>query len=176
MNFTSIALSMYPYWLLGIAMIIIVYFSKYREILHVNKRIVLKWATILLAVIPIKLALMYCLGKTDTYSEITLAIKTIPWQMTLFVFWEDACHTMPLYILDKMTSTNWFIRPVYYALFLAVMVSFASGHAYEGSFAMISMLFYVPGTMYLAKKYGFGSIMICHVIYDLYMIGMAHLL
>ena len=77
------------------------------------------------------------------------------------------CNTIPLVILGTMIEGKKWLRPLYLMLMAAMSLTFGSLHAYEGLQAMIVLSMYIPFTIRLGKKYGFGTVMICHIVYDL---------
>ena len=95
-------------------------------------------------------------------------ISIIPWELTLSVFWEDSCHGLPVLLLQLFLGTDkkwkWAIHALCTAI---VMVSFGLGHVYQGIFAACLISFYIPYSIKIGKQYGFGTVMLCHTLYDL---------
>lgn len=92
----------------------------------------------------------------DVMDEITLL-------SLLQVFWEDVFFTLPALMLDRLGRSGFEI-----GLCLAISaVAFASCHlAYGALWAGITLL-YVPFLSYkYGRLYGLGTIMICHILYD----------
>jgi len=82
----------------------------------------------------------------------------------LMVFWEDAFFTLPALALARLGASKFDVGAV-----LAISaVAFASGHmAYGLVWALITLL-YVPFISYkYGKTHGLGTVMICHILYDL---------
>lgn len=80
------------------------------------------------------------------------------------VFWEDTIFTLPTLIMDKIGADK-------LTRFISLAVSslvFASGHlSYGIEWASITLL-YVPLISYpVSRKYGLGTAIACHIIYDL---------
>lgn len=86
-----------------------------------------------------------------------------PWHLML-VFWEDAFFTLPTIVLEKLGAST-FARN---SMLILSSLAFASGHvAYGLPWAFIT-LFYVPFLSYkFGKKHGLGTVMACHVTYDM---------
>jgi hypothetical protein len=85
-----------------------------------------------------------------------------PWLM-LGVFWEDAVFVMPLIILkDKKNVPN----VLYYTLFAISTAVFALGHSYQGIMGLTSAIYIYFSAKY-GRQLGFGTVMICHTLYDL---------
>lgn len=86
------------------------------------------------------------------------------WNLSL-VFWEDCIFAIPLYYMKD--RWNW-SKYIYIPLFMMSSVVFALGHIYQGEWVFFPMLL-VP---YLAfykngKKWGFGTVMVCHILFDM---------
>ena len=78
------------------------------------------------------------------------------------VWWEDACFVLPYLLLY-----NRFGKKAYFALPLFILTSFyfSLGHLYQGPTGYVTFLFPFI-SFYYAKKYGAGTTMLCHIIYD----------
>jgi hypothetical protein len=94
-------------------------------------------------------------------------VHFIPWQTTLGVFWEDAVHALPLVLLGKMFANKTWYKIAKWPLLAAVMCSFGAGHLYQGVLAACMLSFYIPFSMKMGEKHGFGTVMLCHMMYDL---------
>lgn len=82
----------------------------------------------------------------------------------LTVFWEDAVFMVPMYFAFEKYGKNKF------TISLAVILSllFALGHLYHGLVGAIVTAFYPYFLSYrYAKKTSIGTVMACHVLYDL---------
>lgn len=163
MDMKDIALNMWPAWMLGIAMLYATWRSKYKELLRIDWKAVRNWTIFL---VLLTLWRMWTINRLDIQALEGAAM--IPWQSTLTVFWEDACHGMPLVLLRKYLGTKWFTWPIHILALLIVMIAFGAGHVYQGIGAAIVLSFYIPLSMDIGKKNGFGTVMIGHVLYDLF--------
>jgi hypothetical protein len=89
-------------------------------------------------------------------------IASARWTMIL-VFWEDMAFGVPIYFAFKYLKKKW------QAIAIAIVISilFGLGHAYEGKQAM-AVLALVPyfGMYKYGKRVGFGTTMVCHILYD----------
>ena len=74
---------------------------------------------------------------------------------------------MPLVLaslmFQKSKMYSWLSKP----LLVLVMLSFACGHIYQGLFPALAISLYIPVAMKMGKKYGFGTVMISHMLYDM---------
>lgn len=168
MSFADIALKMFPYWIMGIFMLCAVYRSKYKDLLRVEWKPILKW-TLFLCGLTIYRSLMFkYFYDTIKLHDASSGAMIIPWQMTLTVFWEDACHGLPLAIFSLYLGQDKIWKKILtWATVVLFMVSFGLGHVYQGYTAAIFLSFYIPYTFKKGQEIGFGTIMICHTLYDL---------
>lgn len=166
MTFSEIALRMYPYWLMGLFMVWATWKSKHKDLLKFNPSAFKKFL-IFMAVVTIYRAVIFGLFG-DHLRDMVAGAMTIPWQATLTVFWEDACHTVPLAILSRVLGEDkWWKKALRRAAIGMVMVSFGLGHVYQGVFAAALLSLYIPFTLKKGQEVGFGTIMACHTLYDL---------
>lgn len=168
MTFTEIALRMFPYWIMGLFMIYAVYNSSYRNLLRVEKAPILKWIRFLAWITVWRIVIFKLFAGNGYLHNAASGAMIIPWQATLTVFWEDACHGLPLAILLLALGNNTKWKRVLNGVALVtIMTAFGLGHVYQGYFAAFCLSFYIPFTMKKGQEIGFGTVMICHTIYDL---------
>lgn len=81
-----------------------------------------------------------------------------------FVFWEDVWFGMSiawimsyLYPVRKRTAI---------AMVVLISLLFGSGHLYQGWIGMILSVYPFFISYKYGKKYGFGTVMVCHMLYD----------
>lgn len=94
------------------------------------------------------------------------------WTLGL-VFWEDFFFAIPIYYICKHMKNKWFK----FVLILLISTIFGLGHIYQGwgaAFVLALMPYFV--TYHYGKKYGFGTTMIGHIMYDVSTIMLAKLL
>lgn len=167
MDLSQIALQLWPCWMLGILMVYFTWSSKYKKLLKIDPKGLLKFAGYMVFISIFRFIIFKFLSSDAMIEQARSMAHFIPWQATLGVFWEDACHAMPLVIASLMFRRSktyaWLAKP----LLLLVMFSFGAGHVYQGLLPAFAISFYVPVTMNLAKKYGFGTTMLCHIMYDM---------
>lgn len=168
MTFTEIALRMFPYWLMGLLMMFAVWNSQYKELLRVQPKSVLKWVGFLALLTIYRVAMFKIFSGNQNLHDMTSGAATIPWQATFTVFWEDACHGLPLAIMSmRLGSDKLWKRILMLAAIVLVSLSFGLGHVYQGYVAAFFLSFYVPFSYRRGQEIGFGTIMICHTLYDL---------
>jgi hypothetical protein len=62
---------------------------------------------------------------------------------------------------------RWWKKGLIGAAIATVMVSFGLGHVYQGWAAAAMLSFYIPFTFKKGQEVGFGTVMLCHTLYDL---------
>jgi hypothetical protein len=166
MDWKTIVSHMWPCWVLGLAVLFAVAKSDYKALLRIDKKAVAKWGIFMILLMGFRI---FTLGHihSETLKESLQNVSWIPWPMTLTVFWEDACHGLPLAILKKMLGNRWFAKPLNLIALLTAMLSFGSGHVYQGFLAAALIMFYIPFSMQKGEEYGFGTVMLCHMMWDL---------
>lgn len=168
MTFTEMALRMYPFWIMGLLMIYATYHSKFRDLLRVEWKPVLKWCAFLGFVTIYRIVVFKLFAGSEYLQNLTSGAMTIPWQATLTVFWEDMCHGLPLAVFSLALGKDSLWKKVLtWLAVIVVMVSFGLGHTYQGYFAAAFLSLYVPYTFKKGQEVGFGTVMICHTLYDL---------
>lgn len=170
MTMLEIATNMWPLWLFGIFMMFMTYKSGHGDLLKIDKKCVKKW-TIFIAILSLYRYLV--LRYTGVQQDMSGAL-TIPWQAALTVSWEDACHGLPLVLIERFTNKLKYGKLLLLPAIALVTASFGLGHVYQGLGAAAALSLYVPYTFWAGKKYGFGTVMICHVLYDLATLGLLH--
>lgn len=165
MDMKTIVLNMLPFWILGWTMIYLTYKSDDRDLLKVSPKAVLKWMGYL-AILTVYRVVAWKYMSAFMGDKVNV-VASIPWQATLSVFWEDAAHTLPVALLGRWMGEGKLAKAAYYAAMALMTVSFGLGHVYQGIPAACMLSMYIPVTINLAKKHGFGTIMIGHVLYDL---------
>ena len=167
MDIKTIASVMYPYWIMGAFVIWATIKAGHKDALRMEKIPILKWIRILLIVAICRFFIFKYTHRVDNPSKATQAILQIPWPLCLTVAWEDALHTLPLFLLRRLIGERWFVLPIHWLATIIMMVEFGMGHLYQGFIAAALLSLYVPITLRLGKKYGFGTVMLCHTLYDL---------
>lgn len=153
----------YPYWILGIAMMIATLFSEHKDLMRIQKKSLFEFAK-RMVVITVYRCLFFLIFPPTLASS--AAVLKIPLWLTFTVGWEDMVHTLPLIIAARFMGNSKPAKVVQYLLTGLVMTSFLLGHLYQGVFAACLISFYVPIVSQLGKKHGFGTVAICHVAYD----------
>jgi hypothetical protein len=168
MTFTEMATIMYPYWMLGIFIIFATYQSSYRDLLRIQKESIGKWILCLAAITAYRFIIFSIFSTNEKLHSMTSAASFIPWQATFTVFWEDASYVLPLVIFSLCLGQNKLWKKILtYAMIAMVSVSFGLGHMYQGYAAAAFLSLYVPFTFKKGQEVGFGTVMICHILYDL---------
>lgn len=168
MTFKDIALSMWPFWGIGAVMLAATAAAGHKELIRIEKSAVLRWVKFLGIITIYRLLVFKLLAHFSMFGNSVQGASIIPIGATFTVFWEDACHGLPLVLLQMMIGTKTWLTKIINAVALGlVAASFGSGHVYQGTFAAMILMLYIPYSMKLGKKYGFGTVMVCHTLYDL---------
>lgn len=161
------ASAMFENWCLGLLMLYLVYHSRHARLLRVDKEGLKKFAKFLVFLTASRYVYLKYLASPEVLSSIGDITKMIPWQTIPGVFWEDACHALPLVVMERMFKNKMWFKYARLPLLCMMSFFFGLGHAYEGMGAVLAMMCYIPFTMRLGKKYGFGTVMLCHIAYDM---------
>lgn len=171
MDFKTMAMNLFPFWILGLVMVFATISAGYKDLLRVEPKAVGKWLKLMGTVTLFRIVMFKLSMLSSTLGphlkESLQPIMGIPWQGTLFVFWEDAVHGLPIILLGMLINQKWYSKVAYYGLMALIMISFGLGHTYQGNFAAMMLSLYIPFTVNAGKKYGVGTVMACHTIYDL---------
>ena len=109
-------------------------------------------------------------------------IKSIPqappeitgqmWTLGL-VFWEDFFFAVPIYFMMKYMKNKW----LRVALIVALSIVFGLGHMYQGWQACVLLAFMPYFVTYnYGKKFGFGTTMLAHILYDVFTLSLVKIL
>jgi hypothetical protein len=166
MDFTTFASHMYPFWILGVCILGLVIAAGQKHWIRIEKSAVLRWMRFLAIITACRFA-MSRLPWFHYLFDVKNA-SYIPWTVTFTVFWEDACHGLPLFILQKLIGkANKWTRSIHFILLCITMFEFGIGHLYQGPMAAFLLSFYIPYSIKKGEEYGFGTVMMCHMMYDL---------
>ena len=80
------------------------------------------------------------------------------------VFWEDLFYAVPLYYAHR-----WLTPWAAWIFTIIMSVHFGMGHLYQGEFVMyLTMIYPYFISKRFGEKYGFGTVMLCHILYDVF--------
>lgn len=167
MDLKEVALQLWPCWMMGIMMVYLTLKSEYKNLLRVEKKAVFNWVKILAMVCFWRFLLFKFAASDGMIQQARSMAHLIPLPAIFGVFWEDACFSMPLVLASLMFQKSklysWLSKP----LLVLVMLAFACGHIYQGLFPALAISLYIPVAMKMGKKYGYGTVMISHMLYDM---------
>ena len=98
--------------------------------------------------------------------DINQGFSSIPFWRLATVFWEDAFFAIPIYYMkDRWKWSEYIWLPITAAL----SIYFAQAHMYQFEMAYFATLI-VPYLIFYryGKKYGFGTSMTCHILFDMF--------
>lgn len=185
MDLMDLVMRMLPYWFLGIFMIYATIQSGNKDLLRFEKGPFLKFCKFMVVITIYRLVVFHFLKDSDFLASQLHSITQVPWQSALTVFWEDMSFAVPLVLLKRFLDSDKhklvFVNPeeppsfrkqrlknlAYYASMAIMMLSFGSGHIYQGWYAAALLSMYVPFSVSRGQKYGFGTVIACHMLYDL---------
>lgn len=167
MDFKTFALKMYPYWILGAGVLAATALAGLKDIIRIEKQAVFNFIKFLGILTLYRIVLFKLFPNFGPFHDAAKNITMIPWLATLTVFWEDACHGLPLYLLQKLIGTKKWTWPIHGILTAMVMLEFGLGHVYQGLASAALLSLYVPYSIRYGKQYGFGTVMVCHTLFDL---------
>ena len=167
MDFSTVASQLWPCWMLGIFMIYCTWKSQHKDLLRVEVKPLLKFMRILAIIAVCRFFMFKFFLPAASLESAKAMAHMIPLPALLGTFWEDAAHSMPLVIAGLMFGTKKWYGVLSKIALVVVSLSFGSGHIYQGLLPAIAICFYIPVAMKLGKQYGFGTVMISHILYDL---------
>jgi len=164
MDFKTALLHYYPYWIMGIMMVIFTLRSeKDKDLMRIQPSSLLKFARTMFFVTLWRCILFHFNPPTMHSAG---PILQIPLWLTATVFWEDAVHVLPLIIIGRLLGDSKLSKVILFTLSLMVQISFGLGHVYQSIPAAIIISFYIPIVKKLSLKHGVGTAMIAHMSYD----------
>lgn len=148
---------MLPFYILG-ALVCLIIYVKDKELLSFKLESVSKFLTFMVFVVCYKLTVI-------SFFNVPVSDTPMPFWSLSMVWWEDAIFSIPIYLISKSTKIHKFVK---FALILVMSLLFGFGHIYQGIFAVFvtSLYPYYISTRY-GKDHGFGTVMACHIIYDM---------
>lgn len=167
MDMKFIALHLWPSWLLGLSMLGVTLKSKFKELVRVEKQPMIEFGKFLCQITLFRVLTFGILTQFPMFKNQYHTIASIPWEATLFTFWEDMVHGLPLIMLKKMLGDKWYHKLFYKLAFALTIFSFGIGHLYQGVFAAAMISFYIPFSIEKGEKYGIGTVCLCHMAFDL---------
>ncbi len=166
MSFTDFALRMFPYWCLGGLMFWATWKSDYKDLLRFDAKAFAKFSLYMLIISLIRYHMIKWIVSMGGGANFQ-AVKGLPIGAIFFVPWENMAHSLPLVLLRRMIGTSKWVWPIHALAMAMIMISFGSGHLYQGVTAAMFISLAVPFDVHWGQKVGFGTTMCCHVLYDL---------
>lgn len=167
MEVKSIVLTMYPYWLLGAGVLAATALAGLKKVIRIEKPALLNWLRMLGILTIYRIFLFKMFPHFGPFQQSAQNISIIPWPLTLTVFWEDACHGLPMLLLKNLIGNRKWLKPFYWAIMGIVMLEFGLGHVYQGIAQAAMLSLYIPYSVKLGEKFGFGTVMVGHTLFDL---------
>jgi hypothetical protein len=140
-----------------------------------NKNLMrIDWATVKKVTLIVLLAKLVNIGIIDLQVHLGLVSKIqllegtqmpMPFWWFFMVFWEDGFYGLVIYYLmevDKILPK--FVKKI---IIFGICFNFMLGHLYQGAIGMLAILYPFYISYKYGKKNGFGTVMICHILFDL---------
>lgn len=137
-----------------------------RKILKVDLKVIQTFITLMVLMTFFRLTL-FSLGHDlgQDLASINQGLAGLSFWRFATVFWEDAFFAIPIYyMIDRWNWSKYITYP-----FMAITaIIFGLGHMYQFEMAYFATLVIPYMVFYRAgKKYGFGTSMICHILFDM---------
>ena len=140
-------------------------------ILYESKLIRIEWDAIsrflafMTLVVFVRWSIMSLLMSNGDVLSHNVDTNSIQLYQLATVFWEDMAFALPFVFLKRLPYVG--NKYVWSVLFLVSSVLFALGHTYQGNtWATITVIYPWYVSYRYGMKYGFGTVMICHMLYD----------
>lgn len=167
MTMSELALRMIPFWFFGLFMVYSTIYSGNKDLLRFESKPFAKWLVFIFFLSLYRMCIFHFFSDHELIRAQTQAVTQIPWQAAFTVFWEDMSFVVPLVLLSRMLPKKRWAEAVKVIALIFMMVSFGSGHIYQGWFSALLLSFYVPVSLGRGQKVGFGTIILCHMAYYL---------
>lgn len=153
---------------IAIVSMIALSYTEEREVVRVDWSKIASFVGFMTLVSFLRIAsydLMLSMGAIKDLPTLPMEIAMNKWTLCL-VFWEDMFFGLPLYLVHKYMNEGW-MKWLKWPITVLVSLMFGLGHIYQGIFAVFVTSLY---PYFISKKYGerhgFGTVMMCHIIYD----------
>lgn len=133
-----------------------------RKTLRIELDKVAKFLALMAIITAIRLSLM---SYSNSFGNEVLT--KIPFWSFGLVFWEDLFYVIPIYY-TRYLKDHKYLKYCWYLLIIGLSAHFGIGHLYQGLFAVLITALYPYFISYkYGKDVGFGTVMVCHVLYDM---------
>jgi hypothetical protein len=165
MSFIDFAFRMFPYWSMGAFMGWAVWKSDYKDLLRFEWKPFSKFFLFMCLLTVYRYWMIKAIIASGMGANLQ-AVTKVPVGGVFFVGWEDLCHSAPLVILQRMIGTKKWTWPIHALCTAMVMLSFMTGHLYQGFGAAMFISLYILFGISFGKKRGFGTLIAGHMLYD----------
>lgn len=154
------------FWGIALGLLAVVFY-KDRQVLRIEKDSIWKFFKFVLTFKLIFLVLYVVLFRI--FEVAPPSVPAPPLHYLPMVWWEDVLFSLiPIYYGYKFLP-----RPLATAVAIIVSFFFALGHLYQGWIGLLLGIYPFFISYRYGKKHGYGTVMICHVIYDVMVISFA---
>lgn len=154
------------YWMLGAFMVYATIMSGNKDLMQVQVKPLKKWVMFLVFLTAYRFVMLRFFTDQAFLQNAANVVASVPVAAAFTVFWEDMAFAVPLVLLKRLSEkTKWYKYAKWAALAL-MMAAFGSGHIYQGWPAVVATSLYVPLSMTRGQAIGFGTMILCHMLYD----------
>lgn len=163
MDLKTIIQHYWPYWLLGLSMIIATLCSEHKDLMRFQKDSFFKFLRFMMIVTVIRIIIFHFDPPTMASAA---PVLQIPLYLILMTWWEDPVHTLSLAVASRFLGESKPAKILTGVLTGMVAISFSLAHLYQGIVPALMISLYVPIVTKLGKKHGFSTIIFGHMLYD----------
>lgn len=147
---------------IGFAIIALMFvFDKEKLDIKLDK--VAKFLSFMAIITAFRLALQSYAGSSSPQP-----LMNIPFHLFALVPWEDAFYVAPLLYLEEIKNKGKFGKALWVAMVVSASAHFGLGHLYQGWFAVgLTALYPYFISLKYSKRVGMGTVMVCHILYDM---------
>jgi hypothetical protein len=150
---------------IGILILLLVYW-KDRKILKFDLDVVGKFLTLMVILTFVRITLASIAAEFGIYPQhFNKGLGMVPYWRLALVFWEDAFFAIPIYYMKDRWQWS---KHIWLPIVAVLSIIFGLGHMYQGEWAFFATLL-VPYFFFyrFGKRFGFGTTMVCHILFDM---------
>lgn len=162
MKTMEFVLSLMPMWILACFVIYATFKSGNKDLLRFELKPALKWLFFIFLMTILRCTIQHISKSAMPQNVVT----ELPIWICGTVFWEDVCHAMAVVLLMRLIPNKILSVAAGILGTMVMAVAFGLGHLYQGYLAAAVLGTVVFFSFRAGKKYGFGTVIFCHIIYD----------
>lgn len=139
-------------------LIVVVMIKRDSPLMKVNWEALTKFFVFMMVISAARLAVM-----DYGHAIAPSGLSAIGYRDFIWVFWEDAFFSMPIYFLKDHLQLR---KLLWIPAAVLLSIAFYWGHRYYGLLGLVTLAVPYFVSYKFAKKYGYGTVMVGHVLYD----------